>query len=185
MTDRYISRPIPLSCIVAAALLYLAALAGCGGGSTSTTAATVTRVPSPSTSAVPAAPTKAQFIARADAICARTDAKLKPAKKRLGAVENVVGSKEGAAALRQAASITREGIAQLQALTVPQGDAATVQKVITALDDEAADIDNMASAAAAGEASAIEAAKQAMQTTKATYDGLAQGYGFKVCGAGS
>jgi hypothetical protein len=43
----------------------------------------------------------------------------------------------------------------------------------------------MAAATASGEASAIEAAKRAEQTTKATYDGLAQGYGFKVCGAGA
>lgn len=69
-------------------------------------------------------------------------------------------------------------------LTAPQGDAATVQKIITALDDETADIDNMASATASAEASAIEAAKRAEQTTKATYQGLAQGYGLKVCGAG-
>jgi hypothetical protein len=142
---------------------------------------------------VPAAPTKAQFIARADAICARTDAKLKPAQKRLKALPGESASesaayaalRSAAAALRQGATITREGIAQLQALTVPQGDASTVQKIVTALDDEAADIDNMASATASGEASAIDAAKRAEQITKATYGGLAQGYGLKVCGAGS
>lgn len=186
MTRRRSSRQVPLSCIaVVAVVLCAAAVAGCGGGSTRTTAGTVTRVSSPSTPTAPAAPTKAQFVARADAICARTNAKLKPVQGRLAAVENVVGSKEGAAALRQGATITREGIAQLQALAVPQGDAATVQKIITALDDEAADIDNMAAAAAGGEASAIEAAKRAEQTTKAAYQGLAQGYGLKVCGASS
>ncbi len=168
-------------------MLLVISITGCGSGS-STTAATVTRASSPSTPAAAIAPTKAQFIVRADAICARTNAKLKPVQQRLTALaresESAVET-GGSAALRQGAKITREGIAQLQALTVPTGDAATVQKIITALDDEAADIDNMASATASGEAGAIEAAKRAEQTTKATYGGLAQGYGFKVCGASS
>lgn len=188
MTNRYVSRPIPLPCIGAAVLLCVAALAGCGGGSTNTTTTTDTRASSSAALAVPATPTKAQFIARADTICARTNAKLKPVQQRLAALarasESTVEAK-GSSVLREGAAITREGIAQLQALTVPQGDAPTVRKIVTALDDEAADIDNMASATASGEASAIEAAKRAEQTTKATYDGLAQGYGFKVCGAGS
>jgi hypothetical protein len=189
MTHRRSSRQVPLSCIAAiAAVLCAAAVAGCGGGSTRTTAATVTRASSPSTAAVPAAPTKAQFIARADAICARTNAKLKPVQQHLSALarqsESAIES-EGPTAFRQGAAITREGIAQLQALSVPTGDVATVQKIITALDDEAADIDNIAAATAHGEGSAIEAAKRAEQTTKATYQGLAQGYGLKVCGAGS
>jgi hypothetical protein len=177
MTHHRSSRQLSLSCVaVIAAMLLVVAITGCGGGSTSTTAATV-----------PAAPAKAQFIARADAICARTNAKLKPVQQRLAALaresESTVETGESAA-LRQGATITREGIAQLQALTVPPSDAATVKKIITALDDEAADIDTMASATASGEASAIEAAKRAEQTTKATYGGLAQGYGLNICGAG-
>ncbi len=168
-------------------ILPVAVVAGCGGTSTSTTIA-ATRASAPTTPATPAGPTKAQFIVRADAICARTNAKLKPVQGRLAALargSELTIESAGATALRQGGAITREGIAQLQALLVPQGDASTVQKIITALDDEAADIDNMAAATAGGEASAIEAAKRAAQTTKATYQGLAQGYGLKVCGAGS
>jgi hypothetical protein len=186
MTHHRSSRQIPLSCI--AVVLCAAAVAGCGSGQTGTTAATLTRASSTPAPAVPATPTKAQFIAHADAICARTNAKLKPVQQHLSALarqsESAIES-DGPAAFRQGAAITREGIAQLQALPTPTGDAATVQKIITALDDEAADIDNIAAATAHGEDSAIEAAKRAEQTTKATYDGLAQGYGLKVCGASS
>lgn len=188
MTHHRSSRKIPPSFAAVAVTLLVVAVTGCGGGSTGTTAATVTRASSTPAPAVPAAPTKAQFIAHADAICARTNAKLKPVQQHLSALarqsESAIES-EGPVAFRQGAAITREGIAQLQSLPAPTGDVTTVQKIITALDDEAADIDNIAAATAHGEGSAIEAAKRAEQTTKATYQGLAQGYGLKVCGAGS
>jgi hypothetical protein len=173
--------------LAAVALTLLAAVTGgCGGTSTTTTTA-VARTSSPTTPAAPAGPTKGQFIARADAICARTNAKLKPVQTELAALgrqsDSSVGRVNAARVERRSAAITREGIAQLQALPVPHGDASRVQKIIAALDDLAADIDNIAAATPGNETTAIEAAGQAARTTKATYQGLAQGYGFKVCGS--
>jgi hypothetical protein len=175
-------RMIPLGFVAAAAAAL--AVAGCGSGSAATT--TTVAAPALPTATSPAT-SKAQFIARADAICARSKVRLKPVEQRLKGLAHVSESvviAEAPAVIRQGAKLTREGIAQLQALPAPPGDAATVAKIITALNNEAADIDNLATATASGEGSAVEAAKTAGQTAKATYRGLAQGYGLKVCGAG-
>ncbi len=131
-------------------------------------------------------PTKAQFVARADAICARSNAKIKPVQQQVEVLSHGSESKieaEAPSALRHAGALTREGIARLEALPVPTGDAPTVHKILNALNDEAADIDNIASAIGSGDSTAVEAAKQAGERSKATYRGLAQGYGLKVCGA--
>jgi hypothetical protein len=181
MTQQRSRRRIQVPCAAVAAASLLA-LSGCGSGSSK---ATTGAAPAPKPAAN-AATTRPQFIARADAICAQVNVRFKPVEQRLEALargsESALRS-EGPAVIRQGAKITREGIAQLQALPVPSGDAPTVGKIITALNNEAADIDNIAAATANGEASGIEAAKKAEQTTKATYRGLAQGYGLKVCGA--
>jgi hypothetical protein len=153
---------------------------GCGGGSSTTTVTT-------SAPAAASPPTKAQFVARADVICAQANANIKPVTQHVEAITHGSESEieaEAPGALRRAGALTRDGITRLEALPIPTGDAATVRKILDALNDQAADIDNIATAIGSGDASAVEAAKQAAERSKATYRGLAQGYGLKVCGAG-
>jgi hypothetical protein len=101
------------------ALVALLAAAGCGGGSKS------------AKSAAPATITKAQFVTRANAICASADPALSAANAQLAAHPSPAVV---AAAVRgKLVPLIETQIAQIHALGTPAGDQATVTRLLVSV----------------------------------------------------
>lgn len=173
-------RPLRATGVIAA-LVACIATAGCGGTTSTTSAITRTQ----GATATPPT-TKAEFIAAGDAICRASDATIEPLKKRIKELEgesNASVAKSLPPILRQAVASERASLAKLQSLPEPAGESATIAKWLTAESESVTDQSNFADALANEEGTAREAAQQDAEKAKALAHGLAQGYGFKVCGA--
>jgi hypothetical protein len=163
------------SAALATALVALAAT-GCGSSTNTTTPGTTTAATSP--------PTRAQFIAQADAICQQAQSELAPLKARVEALKGSSPStyKVAASLVRENVAISRAVQKKLDALAKPPADAATIEKMLGVLSEEITDKNNAANAIANEEAAGVTAASAADKKAKSFDEGLAQGYGMKVCG---
>jgi hypothetical protein len=169
------------SAIMAVATL---ALAGCGAGATHTVTQTSTErqaAAAPVIAPAPAAPSRAAFIARADTICRQVDAKTDPLETRVAAITDL---STGAPLIAEAAVDAQRGLAALRSLPEPAAGRALLAKVWAAADREVVDVENTGQAAGEGDAQGVQSAQSAAETAHALYQGLAQGYGFKLCGQG-
>jgi ABC-type lipoprotein release transport system permease subunit len=145
---------IKATLLVVAGLAVAAVAAGCGGGDDNSDTTTVSL-------------TKAEWIAKADAICQQGDQQIEAAAKQ--AFGN---QKPTAAAVQQFATgtalpNTQSQIDQIRALGAPSGDEDQVSKI---LDTVQADIDK------------AKAAGDVEESTFADGNALAKQYGLKVCG---
>src|SRR5262249_25943591 len=139
------------------------ALAGCGAG------------------APKAAPTKAEFIARADAICSQETAKL----SRLRAGEHVssVALISAPRLIRRVTAIHEAATARLESLSQPTGEGTTIAKWLTARTVAATfELDTAEAPRAEGSVAARDI-RGALRTATANVHDLSQSYGFRVCGA--
>jgi len=73
----------------------------------------------------------------------------------------------------------------LRALKPPKGDEATVARYLQGSEDQIAGFGDVISAARERDASKFSALVSSLRTKAATVRGIAQGYGFKVCGSSS
>ena len=156
--------------LVAVVLLSSAlAVAACGGSSK------------------PSGPTKAQFAAKADAVCATTRAQINPLiTKLVSGVEQLLGGGSSTAAklvpsVKQLHDYAAAGLAKLRALAQPPGDHAKIAKFLTPLTTIVSSIGGAATALASGNGSPAllqleQDAKLATQVTSA-----AQHYGLGKC----
>jgi hypothetical protein len=167
-----------LRCLFGLAIAAL--LTGCGSSSSSTT------TPATSPPAGRQAVTRAQFIAQADALCQTAQNELAPLKAR---IESLSSSSETATALRQAAALLRQSILitratqkKLEALARPPADTATIEKMLTGMGEETTYKKDAADAVTKHEPEQFAAVKKLDVKAKSFDEGLAQGYGLKVCG---
>jgi hypothetical protein len=133
-----------------------AALAGCGSSS-----------PKP----LP----KAEWIAKADAICTKSQASI----RALGSPADLpaiaaYGTKVG--------DILQQEIAAIRALPPPKSDRQTIDRMLTAAHRGVDVADHLAQLAAGGDAAAVQQYAASSQNATATARQLAQAYGLKVCG---
>lgn len=165
-----------------AAVCAVAVASGCGGAASRNASLEA----APTTAGI----TKAQYVARADAICARLNGeanyKGEHVKELLGGQRTVeaLAASQIPQEIRKLAAFWRAGSTLLARVPIPAGDDGTVAKMEVDRSNIAADLENFASAARNGDGSGIAAAETAIKETTAAYYGLEQGYGFKVCGAG-
>jgi hypothetical protein len=148
----------------APALAAAVLLAGCGGGHKS--------------------PSRAQFIARADRICADTNAQY-PAIERT--LKSVLGTSSpdlqaGADALVRARRLGERGLARLRALLVPHGDEARISSMWAAVEDEVAAIGRLANGVRRNDPKLATPAQTDILTAAQRYKDIASGYGFRECG---
>jgi hypothetical protein len=154
--------------LIAAAGLVggLLVLAGCGGSS---------------------GPSKAQFVAKADAICKTTQAQITPLVNQIAAAgaQLLTGS---ASATRQVATVVQHlhtvaaaSLAKLRALAQPSADHKAIQKFLTPL---ASIVDSMSKAASAlseGQGPQALALLQTAQPLAQQVTGAAKDYGLVQC----
>jgi hypothetical protein len=131
-------------------------------------------------------PTRAQFIAQADSVCRVAGEATNRARRRLKQVEreaNAPASRSFPPILRQLIASERASVTRLKSLSEPARDTTTIAKWLTALSEAINDQSNLTDAVANKERTAREAAIQAANKAKTRGRGLAQSYGFRVCGA--
>lgn len=149
---------------VLAALTVIAALvAGCGGGSDSTTDETVVL-------------TKAEFIKQGDQICKKANEENEAEAEEFAKENDFTLEKASKDQIEEAVvavlvpSIEKQA-EEIEALGAPKGDEEKVEEIVTSLEDAAGEIEDEPKAVFEGDI-----------LGKPTE--LAKDYGFKVCGEG-
>jgi hypothetical protein len=174
---------------VALTAALVAATTGCGGSSTETvTAAASAPADAATQPAKPAEMTRATFITRGDQVCKAGNAAI----RSFGAKANALAPKidSGAedlsaleAPMRGAYEAERRYIKALEAIAPPPADQAVIDKLSQAYEQQIALIGREADAASRGDTSAFASLADETQRAGDRARALAQGYGFKVCGA--
>jgi hypothetical protein len=162
---------------VLAPLGAMLVLAGCGGSSHATTTKTTT------------AQSKAAYIAKADAICQQLRTSLgalAPQTKRFTALGTSAQAFAVAVPLFHAVqALEQTELNRLKALPLPAGDITQVTAYLQHGTAAVALTGTIANAFAHRDRTALAAAERQGVTMAAATRGLAQGYGFKICGNGS
>jgi hypothetical protein len=162
--------------------------AGCGSSSTKTvTVPTSTHTATAGTSpvATTSPPTRAQFIAQADAVCRSLKSQQAPITSKVGELEAKSGTSSKSALVAlvlQDVTLARAADAKFAAIPKPPSDVATIEKLLTGYAEEATDLSNFADAYSNGERVAQESASASLKKAIAFDRGVAQGYGLKLCG---
>jgi hypothetical protein len=155
------------------------ALTACGGSSSHATKTTATTP----------AQSKAAYIAKADAICTQLRASLIELKPQTTAFSALGASSKafavGAPLFRRVQALEQTELNGLKALPLPAGDTSQVTAYLQHGAAAVAMTGTIADALARHDTNALKAAEQAGVVAAAATRGLAQGYGFKVCGNGS
>jgi hypothetical protein len=144
-------------------------LVGCGGGD--------------------GALSKADYIAKADAICAQ---KRQQRSQLVSEVQNAIASGVNSASdahrvhdiSNQAADYIDQLASELQALPKPTGDEQRLDFLLSTVRAEATDIRHFADAVDSLDQSQIRSFGEAADSDGATAVAIAQGYHFTVCGKG-
>jgi hypothetical protein len=151
---------------------------GCGGGDDSTT----------SQSGQGEALSKSQFIARADAICRRYNARIAPLEAKFTELQRqgLSGARlsQGADLLRQDASLAQQEEADLRELQPPADDASTIERWLTSGEATALLANKIADAFESGDSEAISSFSAALNTQGTKTGRIVEGYGFEVCNQG-
>jgi hypothetical protein len=153
-------------------VIAMVTLVGCGGGDGGSTALS-----------------KADYIAKGDAICAQ---KRQQRGQLVNEVQNAIASGVNSASdahrvhdiSNQAADYVDQLASELQALPKPTGDEQILDTLLSTVRAEATDIRHFADAVDSLDASQIRSFGEAAQSDAAKAVAIAQGYGFTVCGQG-
>jgi hypothetical protein len=160
-----------------AVVVAAVALAACGGGSGSTS----------TTKSTASGPTKARFIAQADAICKTTEAKLAPLIRELasGAAKLLAGTSSAtgqlAAPLTKAHTVAAAGLAEIQALAQPAGDHKPIEKFLSPLRQIVGSLATAAGGLSKGQSTEALALLEQDQAPAQAVAGAATAYGLRGC----
>lgn len=160
-------------------------LAGCGGDDDtpedqSDTGTTTTRTAP--------APTRAEFIAAADAFCKRANTQAKRLNTRVTRAQQTAADAQSA--LRAMAPILREGLPfqrartrALRAIDAPAADQATIDKYLDLATRQTKAIERLADAAKDADVKRFSTVAGEQGRLSKQSDALAKSYGFKECGS--
>jgi hypothetical protein len=130
------------------------------------------------------APTKAAYIKKADQLCKAANTAIAPISAKLNQLNlnNASGITQAVKLFHAALSI--EGVAydKLIALPKPPADKTVLTHIWETLDVEVSNIGKLIDALNDLNATAISKDESAISLAKASYKGLAQGFGFHYCG---
>ncbi len=158
-----------------AVVLATAVLSGCGSSGT----------PTASTAATPAStggPTKAEFVARAEAICRKLSEQEKPLEASQASLTG--GGSAGttfASLAHQVVALSQAAENKLTAIPRPPADAAAIGTLLASFTQDVGDANALAQAAVKEESAAGEAAEGALRKSIAAHSQLSDEYGMKLC----
>lgn len=128
------------------------------------------------------APTKPEFVQKADAVCARAKRRAAPIS---AAAEARVADEDAAgvaAELRKALPIADQFLGRMRALTPPKGDESTVGRYLDLVADQRKLIPPLVEALEAEDISTIEVLVAELREGNGRIRRLAHRYGFRDCG---
>jgi anti-sigma28 factor (negative regulator of flagellin synthesis) len=162
-------------------------LAGCGDDEKK--AATDPGRPATSSATAPTAGTldKAEYVRRADALCARFDRLAKPIQDRLVALDRQgrqVYRTQAPPLLRTAASLARGLLSQLREIPLPRTDAQRAQAFYAEGDSGIARVEELAQAVADGDSARVATLAQAIRSGTRRQRALARTIGLRECANG-
>jgi hypothetical protein len=166
-------------------LACVAGIVGCGGATSSDTT-TVTQTVTVQKQGGPA-PTKAHFIESADALCQQFQTELVPLQRQLQSLPPPATRKDryaDADVMRQYADTLQRPVTKIRQLRPPQGDEEIVNQWLSTAEDSIALFRDVAAAYEFGDVHQVHVLKAESAARANTAKGIAQGYGFKVCGSG-
>lgn len=155
-------------------------VAACGGGG-ATNASIRANAPA---SAPDALPTKAHFVAQAQAICSALSAQEKPLKARQESLKGLPATSADTAfvaLVHQLVTLSRVADAKLEALPRPAGDAHAIEKLLTGFSEETTEASAIAKAADNQESTLGEASEDALKRLIADNSVAANEYGMSDC----
>jgi hypothetical protein len=158
------------------AVMLALVCAGCGSSSTSSTAG--------ATNAAAGAVTKAQFVARAESICAKLSSQEKPLRTRQEALKGLpvdVADTDFVALVHQLVAFSKTAADKLALLPQPAQNTQAIAKLLATFSAETTEATDIASAASRQESSTGEADEQALRKSIANNRALAAQYGMKDC----
>ena len=167
-------------------LAAMLAIAGCGGGNTTTHTDTQTV-----TTGKGSTPTRSEFIKQADAICANyrpKAARLEREIQDIGQPQNVEQLHRVADLYRQLAAGVARQAEKLRKLTPPAGDESIIDNWLSTgqtTTSLARDFADAIDAAKGTNGSRLRSLAKQISAYSSKARGIAQGYGFKVCGSES
>ena len=171
-------RPLALA-VLALSLL----VAGCGGGSDSSSTETQTV-----TVAGTQALSKDELIQQGDAICKSAREKIDGLNAEIQEISKTASNSGDD--LNQLADLYREGAAttqgeadQIRQLKPPAADQEIISQMLSAVDAGVGQLNEAADAVEADNTDQMSVVGSQLKTTAAKTKGIAQGYGFKVCGS--
>jgi hypothetical protein len=159
-------------------VLVAAVLAGCGGGSSSSSVSTE--------ASGGGELSKSDYIAAGDAVCTETKEKAKPFKEEIAEAaegpETPTMIVEVANLAKKAVPIEEEEVEELQELEPPSEDTDAIQTMLGYVEEANESTLPIAEALAEGENAKVEEIEREEEKADLKAKGIAQGYGFKVCG---
>lgn len=138
-------------------------IAGCGGGGDE-------------------APSKADYIKKADAICQSNDAEAKRLSGQANAQLAAGNFKAGAASLREAADVARKTFNEVKALDLPSDGADQVEALFASSEKGFTSLDETIGVIETGDVPKIKAAVAETAKLNEETDRLAAAFGFQQCG---
>ena len=163
-------------------LIALVSVAGCGGGSSTSPGSTA------ETSAGGGEPTKAEFIEQADAICTSNHGDTDSLEKEAAEIEKSANPESPknllrlADILREASESAESEYQELRELEPPAADEATVDAMFSKAEEGKTFALEAAEALEEGETSKFSELLKKAEPVDTSAKGMAEGYGFKVCG---
>ena len=134
------------------------------------------------------APTKAQFIAKTDRLCEASNRRTRALNVQLRSAADA--SRDDEDLLRRLAPIlergygpVRDNAASFQAANPPAGDAAAIERIRKAYDEQAELVRRLAAAAKRGDVPAFMARSEEQKDVVSRARRLARAYGFQECGS--
>jgi hypothetical protein len=160
------AQPVRAPRLVAAVVVVAAAMAGCGGGTKTSTEA------------------RASYIAKADAICEPVQARRDRLERQVADLGPITAGKthQVARLLRRAADDLRGEVRRLGALSPPASDDRTPASVLSFLTDEITHLEAWARAYDDRNENGIQRFQLEIADDSAKAAAVAQHYGFQVCG---
>jgi len=167
--------------LVLGAVAVVAFVAGCGGGGSSTSASSGATSSSGSTS-------KAAYIQSADAVCTGYQGDIAPLRKEAEAIEGSTNPESPknlvrlAGILREADAIAEKEYAALKEVEPPSADEALIDSMLGKAEEAESDSREGAEALEEGDLSKFSEILEQTAPLNSQAKGMAEGYGFKVCG---
>lgn len=134
---------------------------------------------------------KAQFIAQADSICESATSDAKPINEHYAELQAGLSSENESSQYPKLGEVVQESaealsseVEDLRSLEPPSADRETITKMLALVDSQVSFTEGMASAFKSNNTGEAEALLEQAKPIKAQAHGIAQGYGFKVCGSG-